>query len=110
MFIALVILVMVICPALSVAIEAAVFPTRRACCLGGEVVRLRAVGIRRFSAGVRQVLQPAFTAREIFGIQTAGRSRSCRKWDSQSCHRDSWDLLLIVPDRFCLLPLLADCI
>ncbi len=72
MFIALIILVMIIFPALSVAIEAAVFPhTASIFALVAKWFVFWAVGIRLFSAGVRQVLRPALTAREIFAIQTA---------------------------------------
>jgi hypothetical protein len=72
MYIALVILSMVIFPALSVAIEAAVFHhTASIFALVAKWFVFWAVGIRSFGAGVRQVLQPAFTAREIFRIQTA---------------------------------------
>jgi hypothetical protein len=72
MYIALVILSMVIFPALSVAIEAAVFHhTASIFALVAKWFVFWAVGIRSFGAGVRQVLQPTFTAREIFRIQTA---------------------------------------
>ncbi len=72
MYIALVILVMVICPALSVAIEAAVFHhTASIFALVAKWFVFWAVGIRMFGAGLRQVLQPGFTARDIFRFQTA---------------------------------------
>ena len=72
MYIAIVILVMVICPALSVAIEATAFHhTVSIFALAAKWFVYWVVGIRLFAAGVRQVLQPAFTAREIFGMQSA---------------------------------------
>ena len=69
MYIAIVILLMVISPALSVAIEAAV--SHHAVSIFALTAKwfvFWAVGIRQFSAGVRQTLQPQFTAAEIFEI------------------------------------------
>jgi len=71
MYIVLVILVMFVCPALSVAIEAVAL--RHAVSIFALTAKwfvFWVVGIRLFTAGVRQVLQPAFTAREIFEIQS----------------------------------------
>lgn len=72
MNIALVILVMVICPALSVVCEAA---------LSHHAVSIFAVaakwfvfwliGVRQFTAGARQALQPGFTAQKVFKMQSA---------------------------------------
>ena len=72
MYIVLVILVMLISPALSVAIEAAA--SHHAVSIFALTAKwfvFWAVGIRLFTAGARQVLQPVFTAREIFGFQSA---------------------------------------
>jgi len=72
MYIAIVILLMFICPALCVAIEAAA--THHAVSIFALTAKwfvFWAVGIRLFTAGVRQALRPAFTAREIFRIQGA---------------------------------------
>ena len=72
MYIALVIVSMVVCPALSVAIEAAVsHHTVSIFDLVAKWFVFWLVGIRLFSAGVRQALQPAFTARGIFRFQSA---------------------------------------
>ena len=72
MYIVLVIVVMFVCPALFVVTEAATshHPVSVYFLIAKWYV-FWAVGIRMFTAGVRQVLQPAFTAREIFGIQSA---------------------------------------
>jgi hypothetical protein len=71
-YIAIVLLSTVISPALSVAIEAVVSHHGVSIfALTAKWFVFWAVGIRLFGAGVRQVLQPAFTAREIFGIQSA---------------------------------------
>lgn len=70
MYIAIVILLMVVCPALSVAIE--VSASHRAVnlvFLVGKWFVFWAVGIRMLTAGIRQALQPQFTAGEIFGIR-----------------------------------------
>ena len=72
MYIMLVILVMFVCPALSVVIQAA--DSHHAVSIFALTAKwfvFWAVGIRLFSAGVRQVLQPAFTVGEIFEIQSA---------------------------------------
>ena len=65
----LIILLMVITPALSVAIEAAA--SHHAVGIFGLTAKwfvFWAVGIRLFTAGMRQALQPRFTAAEIFEI------------------------------------------
>lgn len=69
-YVAIVILSMVICPALSVAIEAAAsHPAVGIFVLTAKWFVFWAVGVRLFGAGVRQVLQPQFTAVEIFDIR-----------------------------------------
>ena len=72
MYIVPIILVMFVCPALSVGIEAAA--SHHAVSIFALTTKwfvFWAVGIRLFTAGVRQVLQPAFTVREIFELQSA---------------------------------------
>ncbi len=72
MYIVIVILLMFVCPALFVVTEAATsHHTASVYFLIAKWYVFWAVGIRMFTAGVWQVLQPAFTAREIFGIQSA---------------------------------------
>jgi len=72
MYVVIVILLMFVCPALFVVTEAAMSRhTVSVYFLIAKWYVFWAVGIRMFTAGVRQVLQPAFTAREIFGIQSA---------------------------------------
>jgi len=72
MYIALIILLVVISPALSVAIEAsASHHTASIFALAAKWFVFWAVGVRLFAAGVRQVLQPAFTARDIFEMQSS---------------------------------------
>lgn len=70
MYIAIVILLMVVCPALSVAIEvSASHHAVNLVFLVGKWFVFWAVGIRMLTAGIRQTLQPQFTAGEIFGIR-----------------------------------------
>ena len=70
MYIVLIILLMFASPALSVAIEAAASHHAVSIfALAAKWFVFWAVGIRQFTAGVRQALQPAFTARDIFRIQ-----------------------------------------
>lgn len=72
MYIAMVVVLMVVCPAVSVLVEAGggrgsagiVF-------LIGKWFVFWAVGIRLFTAGIRQALQPRFTAERIFGAKNA---------------------------------------
>jgi len=72
MNIALVILVMVVCPALCVASEAAMSHHAVSIfALAAKWFVFWLIGIRQFTAGVRQALQPGFTAREIFKMQSA---------------------------------------
>ena len=69
MYIVLVIFVMFIGPALSVAIETAA--SHHAVSISALTAKwfvFWAVGIRLFTAGVRQAVQPAFTAQEIFRV------------------------------------------
>jgi hypothetical protein len=70
MYLASIILLLLILPAASVAIEIAVsHPAASIMLLAGKWFTFWAVGIRLFVAGVRQVLQPSFTAASIFGIR-----------------------------------------
>jgi hypothetical protein len=71
-YFAIVILFMLICPAVCVLSEsAASHHTVSTYFLIAKWYVFWAVGIRLFTAGVRQALQPRFTAGVIFGIQSA---------------------------------------
>jgi hypothetical protein len=68
-YVATVVLLLLVLPLGSVAIEAARSASGVAyITLVGKWFVFWAVGVRLFIAGVRQVLQPSFTAVEIFGI------------------------------------------
>jgi len=69
MYYAIVALLMFLLPAASVAAEVLVAGAPLALMLVGKWYVFWAVGLRLFLAGVRQVLQPAYTAREILGLQ-----------------------------------------
>ncbi len=70
MYFLMVIALLLVLPAASIGIEAARSPLPVACMhLLGKWYVFWAVGVRLFVAGVRQVFQPSFTAREIFEIQ-----------------------------------------
>jgi len=70
MYIAIVILFMFVCPALSVAGEAALSHHAVSIfVLTAKWFVFWAVGIRQFTAGVWQTLKPGFTTREIFRMQ-----------------------------------------
>jgi hypothetical protein len=70
MYFILVILFLLICPLTSVAIEALrSHQTLTSLALVGRWWAFWAVGVRLFLAGIRQILQPRFTAEEIFGIR-----------------------------------------
>ena len=70
MYIAIVVLLMLVCPAVWVVTESAFsHHTVGVSFLIAKWFVFWVVGIRLFGAGWRQVLQPEFTARDIFGIE-----------------------------------------
>jgi hypothetical protein len=73
MYFVFVILLLLIFPVASMTIEAALSRhTVSIIFLTGRWFVFWAVGIRLFIAGARQVIQPQFTAKEIFGIRDGG--------------------------------------
>jgi hypothetical protein len=66
MYIAMVALTMLALPGLSIAIDRALHPEVQLLVLVGRWFVFWGVGVRLGLAGVRQMAQPAFTAREIF--------------------------------------------
>ena len=72
MYFASVVLFLLVCPVASVAIEAGrLHESFASVALIGRWWTFWAVGVRLFVAGIRQVVQPRFTAEEIFGIRDA---------------------------------------
>jgi hypothetical protein len=70
MYFIMVVLFLVACPLASAAIEAFRFhETLANLTLIGRWWTFWAVGVRLFTAGIRQVLQPRFTAEEIFRVR-----------------------------------------
>ena len=69
MYIAVVAITMFLAPVASIALEAANYPEATLISLVGKWFVFWGVGVRLGLAGLRQVLQPAFTAREIFHMQ-----------------------------------------
>ncbi len=69
MYFAVVALTMFILPAASILIEHAAHPERALMLLVGRWFVFWGVGVRLGLAGARQLIQPAFTAREIFHMQ-----------------------------------------
>jgi len=72
MYFASVILLLVVLPIVSIAAEAALSHHAMNMALVGRWFVFWGVGVRLFLAGVRQVVQPRFTAEEIFGIHDTG--------------------------------------
>jgi hypothetical protein len=72
MYFVFVILLLLIFPVASITTEAALSHTVSIIFLTGRWFVFWAVGIRLFTAGARQVIQPQFTAEEIFGIRDRG--------------------------------------
>ncbi len=68
MYIAVVALTMVLLPAVSVLVEHAAHPDSAWMFLVGRWFVFWGVGVRLGIAGLRQFLQPEFTARQIFGM------------------------------------------
>jgi hypothetical protein len=70
MYLIIVVLFLLVCPLASAAIEAFRFHENlTSLALIGRWWTFWAVGIRLFTAGIRQVIQPRFTAEQIFGIR-----------------------------------------
>jgi hypothetical protein len=72
MYLISVILLLLILPLASVGIDAVLHPGAAVAPLVGKWLVFWAVGARLFVAGVRQVVQPQFTAGTIFGIKDRG--------------------------------------
>ena len=70
MYVVAIVVLMLVCPAIFVMVEAGRGSASLSYLIGKWFV-FWAVGIRMAAAGLRQMLQPAYTAREIFGIQSA---------------------------------------
>jgi len=69
MYVIGIVFLMLVCPAVAVALEARSAHHAAILLLVGKWYVFWAVGIRLFTAGLRQVSQPQFTAEKIFGIQ-----------------------------------------
>lgn len=68
MYIAIVVLTMFVLPAASIFCDLALHPTASIISLVGRWFVFWGVGVRLGLAGLRQFLQPSFTARDIFGM------------------------------------------
>jgi len=69
MFLILIVLVMFVCPAISIIAEILVYrPDTAFLFVAGKWFVFWGIGVRLLTAGIRQSLQPQFTARSIFGI------------------------------------------
>jgi hypothetical protein len=80
MYLAAVILLMLVLPAASVAIEALRTPgAADLMALIGKWFTFWAVGARLFIAGVMQGFRPQFTAQSIFDIKIEAHSPSCAR-------------------------------
>lgn len=73
MYLALIALLLLILPVASIAVERTLTaPSVGVVFLVGKWFVFWSVGVRLFVAGVRQILQPRFTAEEIFAIRDPG--------------------------------------
>jgi hypothetical protein len=73
MYFALVALLLLILPVASIVTENSLSPqTAGAVLLTGKWFVFWSIGVRLFLAGVRQILQPRFTAEEIFAVRDPG--------------------------------------
>jgi hypothetical protein len=70
LYIAIVALTMLVLPVLSIGADAATHPAAPLMLLVGKWFVFWGVGVRLAMAGLRQFLQPAFTARQIFNMQS----------------------------------------
>ena len=69
MYLATIVLLMAVFPLASIAVEATVHGPAELMMLAGKWFVFWGVGIRLLTAGIRQSLQPSFTAVSIFGIR-----------------------------------------
>jgi ABC-type methionine transport system permease subunit len=72
MYFASVILLLVVLPVVSILVEGSLSHHAMSVALIGKWFVFWGVGVRLLFAGVRQVVQPRFTAEEIFGIRDPG--------------------------------------
>jgi hypothetical protein len=72
MYFASVILLLLVLPVVSISVETLLSHHAMSWALVGRWFVFWGVGVRLLMAGVRQVLQPRFTAKEIFGIDDPG--------------------------------------
>jgi hypothetical protein len=72
MYFASVILLLLVLPIASISAEVLISHHAMSMALVGRWFVFWGVGVRLFLAGVRQVIQPRFTAEEIFGIRDTG--------------------------------------
>jgi hypothetical protein len=72
MYFASVILLLLVLPVISIAAEAILSHHAMNLALVGKWFVFWGVGVRLFLAGLRQVVQPRFTAEEIFGVRDTG--------------------------------------
>ena len=70
-YLATVVLLMLLAPVASIAVETGVGTALNGWDLAAKWFAFWAAGIRLLAAGIRQTLQPAFTARTIFGMADA---------------------------------------
>ena len=92
MYIYIVVLTMGLMPLFSILAEATVIGSHAGMLhLVGKWFAFWAVGVRLFLAGLRQSIQPRYTAEAIFGLGKELRSRSFRSLDSRICQFLSWD-------------------
>lgn len=69
MYLTMIFLLLLVCPAAAVGIDLWMHPALSLILLAGKWFTFFAVGVRLFMAGIRQNLQPDFTARTIFNVQ-----------------------------------------
>jgi hypothetical protein len=72
MYFASVILLFRVLPVVSISVEALLFHHAMSMALVGRWFVFWGVGVRLLMAGFRQVIQPRFTAEEIFGVHDTG--------------------------------------
>jgi hypothetical protein len=72
MYFASVILLLVVLPVISISVETLLSHHAMSMALVGRWFVFWGVGVRLLLAGVRQVVQPRFTAEEIFGVRDPG--------------------------------------
>lgn len=110
MYIAIVALTILVLPVASILVEQALYPGVLLLSLIGRWFVFWGIGVRLLLAGLRQVLQPGFTAREIFHLMTDDAAPIVRELGFSHLAASSVALLSLWQPSFVMPAAIAGCI